>query len=75
MMCMRVDLPEPDGPITATNSPVSIRSDTPRSAATSSGPLRYSFTIWCSSITGVPATVAASGALNCPAPRCRCRSR
>ena len=31
---MKVDLPDPDGPITATNSPAAISSDTPRSAVT-----------------------------------------
>jgi hypothetical protein len=31
---MNVDLPEPDGPITATNSPAAIVSETPRSAVT-----------------------------------------
>ena len=38
MMCINVDLPEPDGPTTATNSPRSMRIDTDRSAATSSEP-------------------------------------
>ena len=37
---MRVDLPEPDGPMTATYSPDSISKDTPRSASTSRVPLR-----------------------------------
>ncbi len=32
-MCMNVDLPEPDGPVTATNSPALISSDTPRKRA------------------------------------------
>ncbi len=35
MVFISVDLPEPLGPITATNSPRSIESDTPQSAATS----------------------------------------
>ncbi len=39
-MCMNVDLPEPDGPVTATNSPASIWSDTPRNARTSWSPIR-----------------------------------
>ncbi len=34
MMCMNVDLPEPDGPVTATNSPRPISRVTPRSAFT-----------------------------------------
>ena len=29
---MKVDLPEPEGPMTATNSPAWIVTDTPRSA-------------------------------------------
>src|ERR671931_107247 len=33
-MCISVDLPEPDGPITAVSRPRSTSSDTPRSAAT-----------------------------------------
>ena len=37
---MRVDLPEPDGPITATNSPAAIATETPRSACTSLSPMR-----------------------------------
>ena len=35
---MNVDLPEPDGPITATNSPVRISVVTPRSARTLTSP-------------------------------------
>ena len=35
-MCISVDLPDPDGPMIATNSLSSIRSDTSRRAATSS---------------------------------------
>ena len=35
---MNVDLPEPDGPITETNSPRSMASDTPSSARTVSVP-------------------------------------
>ena len=34
MMCMNVDLPEPEGPVTATNSPVWTSRFTPRSART-----------------------------------------
>ena len=37
-MFMNVDLPEPDGPMTATNSPASIVTDTPRSACTTWAP-------------------------------------
>ena len=34
MQCIRVDLPEPDGPMTAVNSPAAKSIDTPSSAAT-----------------------------------------
>ena len=37
---MKVDLPEPDGPITATNSPAAMSRLTPRSAWTSCSPSR-----------------------------------
>ncbi len=37
-MFMNVDLPDPDGPITATNSPASIVIDTPASACTTLSP-------------------------------------
>src|ERR1700752_965978 len=36
-----VDLPDPDGPINATNSPLAIVSETRSSACTSSAPRRY----------------------------------
>ena len=40
MMCMSVDLPEPEGPMTATKSPVvRATTDTPRSASTAASPL------------------------------------
>ena len=38
-MCISVDLPEPDGPLMATNSFCSIRIETSRRASTSSDPL------------------------------------
>src|SRR5512147_2610777 len=41
---MKVDLPEPDGPITATIWPASMATDTPRRAWTTCVPSRYSFT-------------------------------
>ena len=41
MRFMRVDLPEPDGPITATYSPFWISKLTPRSAWISSEPIWY----------------------------------
>jgi hypothetical protein len=37
---MRVDLPEPDGPITATDSPSLMVSETSRKACTSTSPIR-----------------------------------
>ena len=37
-MCISVDLPEPDGPITATSSPGITASETPRSASTAVSP-------------------------------------
>ena len=37
-MCMSVDLPEPDGPMTATSSPCVTSSETPRSASTAVSP-------------------------------------
>src|ERR1035437_6715086 len=42
-MCSRGDLPQPDGPTTATNSPSSTRRSTPLSAGTSTLPTRYTF--------------------------------
>src|SRR5262249_27891304 len=43
-MCMNVDLPEPDVPFTARNSPRGTSSDTPRSAFTSTSPTTYVLT-------------------------------
>ena len=37
-MCMSVDLPEPDGPITAVSRPLAMSTDTPRSASTAVSP-------------------------------------
>jgi hypothetical protein len=37
-MCSSVDLPDPDGPITATSSPRATDSETPRSASTAVSP-------------------------------------
>ena len=39
--CMRVDLPEPDGPMMAVNSPRPICTSTPRRACTAASPLPY----------------------------------
>ena len=38
MMFMKVDLPDPDAPMMATNSPGSMSSETPRNASTSTSP-------------------------------------
>jgi len=57
-MCISVDLPDPDGPMIATYSPVVIRSETPRSASTSNAPVRYTLPTSSSSMTGGPAIVA-----------------
>ena len=38
-MFISVDLPEPEAPMMATNSPASMRSDTPRSACTVWSPM------------------------------------
>ena len=38
MQCISVDLPEPDGPITAVNSPAAKSIDTPSRAATVASP-------------------------------------
>ena len=37
-MCMRVDLPEPDGPMTAVSWPLATSTETPRSASTAVSP-------------------------------------
>ena len=37
-MCIRVDLPDPDGPITAVSLPFGTSTDTPRSASTAVSP-------------------------------------
>ena len=40
---MKVDLPEPDGPTTVTNSPAAMSSVTPLRARTTWSPTWYSF--------------------------------
>src|ERR1043165_8869850 len=50
-MCMNVDLPEPDGPVTARNSPRSTSRFTPRSARTSTSPTTYVFTRFLTEMT------------------------
>ena len=51
-MCIRVDLPDPDGPMIDTYSPGSIVNDTPRRAATAMVPVRYTLVTFSSSMTG-----------------------
>src|SRR5687767_11671660 len=53
MRFMSVDLPDPDGPMIATYSPLSIAIDTPRSAWISSSPIRYVFHKSCVSISAM----------------------
>src|SRR5438876_1332928 len=43
-MCMNVDLPDPDGPVTARNSPRCTSRFTPRSAFTTCSPTWYVLT-------------------------------
>ncbi|CAM5481618.1 hypothetical protein SGRI78S_04638 [Streptomyces griseus subsp. griseus] len=43
IVCMSVDLPEPEGPMMAVNSPAANSTSTERSAATCASPLPYSF--------------------------------
>ena len=40
-MCISVDLPEPDGPMTAVALPDAMSTDTPRSASTAVSPSPY----------------------------------
>src|SRR5205814_1836294 len=57
MMCASVDLPDPDGPVTATNSPAPMVTLTRSSAWIVSSPMRYRRMTSCSSMTtgiGVP---------------------
>src|SRR5438309_2292330 len=50
-MCMNVDLPDPDGPVTARNSPRWTSRFTPRSARTSTSPTMYVFTRFLTAMT------------------------
>src|SRR3954470_8538950 len=60
---MKVDLPEPDGPVAATNSPCWISTETPRSAWTLTSPTSYVFVRSRTERTGVlPSATAASTA-------------
>ena len=40
-MCISVDLPEPDGPMTAVSAPGATSTETPRSASTAVSPSPY----------------------------------
>ena len=51
MMCMNVDLPDPDGPVTARNSPRSTSRSTPRNARTSTSPTTYVLTRFLTEMT------------------------
>src|SRR5687768_13690205 len=51
-MCMSVDLPEPDGPMTAVSLPASMSSVTPLSASTAVSPSPYRREISCAVTTG-----------------------
>src|SRR3954463_10923220 len=65
-MCISVDLPEPDGPVTATNSPASTSRLAPRSARTVMSPTWYVLTRSRIEITGIerslPSATAAATA-------------
>src|SRR5579871_4028135 len=50
MMLRKVDLPEPDGPMSATNSPRSTDKVTPRSARNSTSSVRYTLVTRSTSI-------------------------
>jgi len=58
-MCMSVDLPEPDGPMTAVSWPRPISSETPRSASTATSPEPYRR---CRSVASTTACDARSAA-------------
>src|SRR5579863_9201540 len=51
---MKVDLPDPDGPLTATNSPGDTSNDIPRSAYTVVCPRWYVLCRLCTTISGFP---------------------
>src|SRR5437870_2905775 len=62
-MCMNVDLPDPDGPVTARNSPSWTSRLTPRSARTSTSPTTYVLTRFLTPMTtgiALPASPAAA---------------
>src|SRR2546428_8100525 len=58
MRCMRVDLPEPDAHMMATNSPASTSSETPARARTSTSPAWYTLVTLSIRMRGAPAIAA-----------------
>src|SRR2546425_11828411 len=58
MRCMRVDLPEPDAPMMATNSPASTSSETPARARTSPSPAWYTLVTLSIRMRGAPPIAA-----------------
>src|SRR5512141_2936442 len=56
-MFMTADLPDPLGPMMATNSPAAMRRSTPRSAWNSATPRPYVFVTPCSSMIGTPRAI------------------
>src|SRR5690606_21631043 len=63
-MLSSVDLPHPDGPMTATNSPLVISKATPSSAVVSSSAVRYFFVIRDNLITLPPSPLLGSHELD-----------
>src|SRR3954470_15602112 len=61
-MCISVDLPEPDGPVTATNSPASTSRFAPRSARTVTSPTWYVLTRSRIEITGISCSLPSASA-------------
>src|SRR4051812_10090093 len=61
-MCISVDLPEPDGPVTATNSPASTSRFAPRSARTVTSPTWYVLTRSRIEITGMSCSLPSASA-------------
>src|SRR5437870_3629240 len=75
-MCMKVDFPDPDGPVTARNSPRSTSRFTPRNALTSTSPTTYVLMRFLTEMTvgivvtdPVPGRRHAEAATDCPRPR------
>src|SRR4051812_16952728 len=61
-MCISVDLPEPDGPVTATNSPASTSRFAPRSARTVTSPTWYVLKRSRIEITGISCSLPSAAA-------------